>query len=232
MWSTGTGVRLHHTSTGHAVDIIVDASFVSNKSRPLLLSPISRPFSRFRPPFSKKKNSAEHGSQAPVCTDGRVVGKDSLWLVRLCSENEDATGKTPFACCIESVACPGVFLSVSDEGRVMCVKTPPLRQTCQFVAAVLSQIAPLPSASSDEAFHVESSISDARQQQAQFVATAKPPGSDGTGSVQHKDHQHKLSASEIKQFAHEGYLVIRNAVPKQVLYLESDGFSLICLLFY
>ncbi|OEU15943.1 hypothetical protein FRACYDRAFT_240639 [Fragilariopsis cylindrus CCMP1102] len=144
MWETGEIVTLTlASSTGqqHELDLLVDASFANGKSRPLLLSLPSRPFARLRPPFSSRGNNQQKRKrkskqnpeqkqskdddgdcssvndqevlQVPIAIDGKAVGKEALWLVH-------SAGVVTVT--IESVAHPGIYLSVDDCGRVTCLK--------------------------------------------------------------------------------------------------------------
>jgi hypothetical protein len=142
MWETGSIVTLRNaSSTGqHELDLLVDASFANGKSKPLLLSLPSRPFARLRPPFSiksrgnqqkRKRNPKQNQNQnqnnacssiseqevihVPIAIDGKAVGKEALWLVH-------SAGGTTTAVSIESVAHPGIYLSVDECGRVTCLK--------------------------------------------------------------------------------------------------------------
>ena len=144
MWETGEIVTLtlaSSTTGQHELDLLVDASFANGKSRPLLLSLPSRPFARLRPPFSSRGNNQQKRKrkskqnpkqkqakddddgecsvneqevlQVPIAIDGKAVGKEALWLVH------NSAGVT---ITIESVAHPGIYLSVDDCGRVTCLK--------------------------------------------------------------------------------------------------------------
>ena len=144
MWETGEIVTLtlaSSTTGQHELDLLVDASFANGKSRPLLLSLPSRPFARLRPPFSSRGNNQQKRKrklkqnpeqqqakddndddcssvneqevlQVPIAIDGKAVGKEALWLVH-------SAGVTVT---IESVAHPGIYLSVDECGRVTCLK--------------------------------------------------------------------------------------------------------------
>jgi hypothetical protein len=138
MWESGSRVRLTQTATGSWLDLLVDASYANAKTRPLMLSPPSSPFSRLRPDVAKgtKSFAAGGGGQTPtpVATDGRCVGRDSLWLVRIIestplalpggssSAGPDSTENTAR---IESVGHPGLFLSIDAGARLLCSACPP-----------------------------------------------------------------------------------------------------------